>query len=40
MPALAGTVSLPFEVGRNKRVAVKIDDDHGIESVRILYIAE
>ena len=34
-----GTVSLPFEPGKNKRVAVKIVDDRGIESLRILDIA-
>jgi adenine-specific DNA-methyltransferase len=31
-----GTVSLPFELGPNKRIAVKIVDDRGIESLRIL----
>ena len=31
-----GTVSLPFEAGENKRVAVKIVDDRGIESLRIV----
>ena len=31
-----GTVSLPFEPGPNKRIAVKIIDDRGIESLRIL----
>jgi len=31
-----GTVSLPFEGGENKRVAVKIVDDRGIESLRIV----
>ena len=30
-----GTVSLPFVVGDNKRVAVKIVDDRGIESLKI-----
>ncbi|MDK2888414.1 MAG: adenine-specific DNA-methyltransferase [Thermoanaerobacter sp.] len=33
-----GTVSLPFEPGENKRVAVKIIDDRGIESLRILEV--
>jgi len=33
-----GTVSLPFEAGDNKRIAVKIIDDRGIESLRILDI--
>ncbi|MEW6294477.1 MAG: site-specific DNA-methyltransferase [Pseudomonadota bacterium] len=31
-----GTVSLPFEAGPNNKVAVKIVDDRGIESLRIL----
>lgn len=31
-----GTVSLPFEAGENKRVAVKIVDDRGIESLKIM----
>ena len=30
-----GTFSLPFEVGDNRRVAVKIVDDRGIESLKI-----
>jgi adenine-specific DNA-methyltransferase len=29
------TVSLPFNVGEHKRVAIKILDDRGIESIRI-----
>jgi adenine-specific DNA-methyltransferase len=33
-----GTVSLPFDPGENKRVAVKIIDDRGIESLRILEV--
>jgi adenine-specific DNA-methyltransferase len=33
---LHGTVSLPFEAGDNRKVAVKIVDDRGIESLRIL----
>lgn len=33
-----GALSLPFEPGKNKRVAVKIVDDRGIESLRILDI--
>ncbi|MBU0567557.1 site-specific DNA-methyltransferase, partial [bacterium] len=36
--AYRGTVSLPFEVGDNRRIAVKIVDDRGIESLRILEI--
>lgn len=31
-----GTVSLPFEPGENAKVAVKIVDDRGIESVKVL----
>jgi adenine-specific DNA-methyltransferase len=31
-----GTVSLPFEAGDHKRVAVKIVDDRGIESLKII----
>ncbi len=31
-----GTVSLPFEPGKNKRIAVKIIDDRGIESLKLL----
>lgn len=33
---LHGTVSLPFEPGENRKVAVKIVDDRGIESLKIL----
>ncbi|MFN3466668.1 MAG: DUF559 domain-containing protein, partial [Candidatus Brocadiales bacterium] len=36
--AYKGTASLPFESGNNKRVAVKIVDDRGIESLRILEV--
>lgn len=31
-----GTISLPFEAGENKRIAVKIVDDRGIESLKIV----
>ena len=31
-----GTTSLPFEAGENKRIAVKIIDDRGIESLKIV----
>lgn len=34
--AFRGTVSLPFEAGDHKRVAVKIVDDRGIESLKII----
>ena len=33
-----GTVSLPFEPGEHKRVAVKIVDDRGIESLKIMRV--
>ena len=36
--AYRGTVSLPFPAGKNRRVAVKIVDDRGIESLKILEI--
>jgi adenine-specific DNA-methyltransferase len=36
MEAYRGTVSLPFPAGKNRRVAVKIVDDRGIESLKIL----
>jgi adenine-specific DNA-methyltransferase len=31
-----GTVSLPFEAGDNRKVAIKIVDDRGIESLKVL----
>ena len=34
--AYRGTVSLPFEAGEHGRVAVKIVDDRGIESLRVI----
>jgi len=34
--AYRGTVSLPFEPGEHKRIAVKIVDDRGIESLKVL----
>ncbi len=36
LEAFHGTVSLPFAAGDNRKVAVKIVDDRGIESLRIL----
>ena len=36
MEAYRGTVSLPFEAGEHRRVAVKIVDDRGIESLRVM----
>ncbi len=35
-----GTVSLPFEAGDNKKIAVKIVDDRGIESLKILPLGD
>ena len=34
--AYRGTVSLPFEAGAHKRAAIKIIDDRGIESLRVI----
>jgi hypothetical protein len=34
--AYRGTVSLPFEAGAHRRVAVKIVDDRGIESLKVI----
>ena len=36
--AYRGTVSLPFETGNNRRIVVKIVDDRGIESLKIMRI--
>ena len=36
--AYRGTVSLPFKPGDNKRIAIKIIDDRGIESLKILQV--
>jgi adenine-specific DNA-methyltransferase len=35
-----GTVSLPFEAGEHKRIAVKIVDDRGIESLKVMTLDE
>jgi adenine-specific DNA-methyltransferase len=37
--AYRGTVSLPFEPGERRRIAVKIVDDRGIESLKVLEVA-
>ena len=37
--AYRGTASLPFEVGGHGRIAVKIIDDRGIESLKVVTIA-
>jgi len=34
--AFKGTVSLPFKKGNNEKIAVKIIDDRGIESLRVI----
>ena len=36
--AYRGTLSLPFELGKNSRIAVKIVDDRGIESLKVVNI--
>jgi len=36
--AYRGTISLPFEAGANRRVAVKIVDDRGIESIKVVEV--
>ena len=36
--AYRGTVSLPFEPGKHKRVAVKVIDDRGIESLKVVEV--
>ena len=40
MEQFHGTVSLPFEAGENKRIAVKIVDDRGIESLKIMNLED
>ena len=37
--AYRGTVSLPFDPGGHKRIAVKIVDDRGIESLKVMELA-
>lgn len=36
--AYRGTISLPFEPGKHKRVAIKVIDDRGIESLKVVDI--
>jgi len=36
--AYRGTVSLPFETGEYKRIAVKVIDDRGIESLKVVEV--
>jgi adenine-specific DNA-methyltransferase len=31
-------MSLPFETGENRRIAVKIVDDRGIESLKVMEV--
>ena len=38
--AYKGTQSLPFELGKNGRIAVKIVDDRGIESLKVVEIIQ
>ncbi len=38
--AYKGTESLPFEIGENGRIAVKIVDDRGIESLKVVQLKE
>ncbi|MDP1611414.1 MAG: site-specific DNA-methyltransferase [Sulfuritalea sp.] len=40
LPQFHGTVSLPFAAGDNRKVAVKIVDDRGIESLKIVNLDE
>lgn len=37
---LHGTVSLPFEAGEQKKIAVKIVDDRGIESLKVMALPD
>jgi adenine-specific DNA-methyltransferase len=36
--AYRGNVSLPFELGKNRTVTVKIVDDRGIESLKVIEV--
>ncbi|MFA7425741.1 MAG: hypothetical protein WCZ16_11835 [Desulfosarcinaceae bacterium] len=36
--AYRGTVSLPFAPGEHRRIAVKIVDDRGIESLKVVEV--
>jgi adenine-specific DNA-methyltransferase len=40
LDAFHGTISLPFEAGDNRKVAVKIVDDRGIESLKIVNLED
>ncbi|MCK0510163.1 DNA methyltransferase [Aromatoleum buckelii] len=39
LPKFHGTVSLPFEAGDNRKIAVKIVDDRGIESLKVMNLS-
>ena len=38
--AYRGNVSLPFQLGDNKTVAIMIVDDRGIESLKVIEVGE
>ncbi len=38
--AYRGTVSLPFTAGDHQRIAVKIVDDRGIESLKVMEVKQ
>jgi len=40
LSAFNGTVSLPFEAGENRKIAVKIVDDRGIESLKVVTLPD
>ena len=40
LQAFTGTLSLPFATGPNRQVAVKIVDDRGIESLKVIKLPE
>jgi len=37
--AYRGTISLPFELDEHKRAGVKVIDDRGIESLKVLQLS-
>ena len=37
--ASGGIASLPFPAGEHKRIAIKIVDDRGIESLKVMEVA-
>jgi len=40
LEAFHGTVSLPFEAGEHRKIAVKIVDDRGIESLKVINLPD